>query len=68
MNVPLVTQKVQKTVEQLLVIHKCQPSGRSRTLIEVPQAQSTSFDPEVQQTVGHPLVQHSDRIIDDVPL
>ena len=52
----------------MLVTRKCRSSGRSRGLIEVPQAQSITFDPEVQQTVALPQVQHSDRIIDDVPL
>ena len=52
----------------MLAIQKCRSSGRSRRLIEVPPAQSMTFDPEVQQTVALPQVQHSDRIIDDVPL
>ena len=53
---------------QVLVIQKCRPSVRSKGLIEVPQTQSVTFNPEVQQTGALQQVQHSDRIIDDVPL
>ena len=53
---------------QVLVMRKCRSTGMSRGLIGVPQAQSMTFDLEVQQTVALPQVQHSDRIIDDVPL
>ena len=50
---------------QMLVIQMCRSSGRSRRLIEVPQAQSMTFDLEVQQTVALPQVQHVEEIAND---
>ena len=54
---------------QVLEIQKCRSSGRSRRPIEVPQAQSMTFDPELQQTVALPQAHHSlQNAVDDVPL
>ena len=51
---------------QVLVIQKCRSSGRSRRLIEVPQAQLMTFDLEVQATVALPQVQHVEEIVNDM--